>query len=160
MPPSRAGQLGDRELTVCNRLGLFLVAGSFAALDILAVADIRGVFEHSLLLTVLNTLFGGIIPVVVAYIAGRTYLKTGSAAGFVMGCGIDRPYQDGVFRLFDKLDQKTGGTGIGPAVAKRIVDVQGGRIRGESERDGKGSTFCFALPRAMRTRVGETETWT
>lgn len=97
-------------MTVCKRLGLFLVARSIANLGILAVVNIRAVFENRLLLTVLNTLLAGITSVVAAYIAGRTFLETGSAAGFVMGCGIYPPYHDGMFRLFDKLDQETGGT--------------------------------------------------
>ncbi|MBI5572139.1 MAG: hypothetical protein HY914_19505 [Desulfomonile tiedjei] len=60
----------------------------------------------------------------------------------------------------DMMNQKTDGTGIGPALAKRIVDVHGARIRVESPGVGTGSTFCFPLPRAIRTGEGETETWT
>lgn len=62
------------------------------------------------------------------------------------GVGIDSRYHDRVFGLFERLDQKTEGTGIGLTIVKRIVEVYGGRIWVESEGSGKGSTFCFTLP--------------
>ncbi len=61
------------------------------------------------------------------------------------GMGIDPSYHPRIFGLFDKLDQKTEGTGIGLTIVKRIVEVHGGRIWVESEGAGKGSTFCFTL---------------
>lgn len=61
------------------------------------------------------------------------------------GIGIDPKFKDRIFGLFDKLDPLTGGTGIGLALAKRIVEVHGGRIWVESE-PGKGATFYFTLP--------------
>jgi len=62
------------------------------------------------------------------------------------GIGIDSRYKDKVFGLFTQLDPNERGTGIGLAVAKRIVETHGGRIWVESEGPGKGSTFCFTLP--------------
>lgn len=62
------------------------------------------------------------------------------------GVGIEPEYKDKVFGLFEKLDQKKEGTGIGLAIVKRIVEVHGGRIWVESGGTGKGSTFCFVLP--------------
>jgi PAS domain S-box-containing protein len=62
------------------------------------------------------------------------------------GIGIEPRYHDQVFGLFDRLDPSIEGTGIGLALAKRIVDVHGGRIWVESEGLGSGSTFCFILP--------------
>jgi PAS domain S-box-containing protein len=61
------------------------------------------------------------------------------------GIGIPREHYDRVFGLFNKLDPKTEGTGIGLALVKRIIEVHGGRIWVESEA-GKGSTFFFTLP--------------
>jgi PAS domain S-box-containing protein len=61
------------------------------------------------------------------------------------GIGIDPQYQAKVFGLFDKLDPKSEGTGIGLALVKRIVEVHGGRIWVESE-PGRGSVFYFTVP--------------
>ena len=66
------------------------------------------------------------------------------------GIGIDPRYHENVFGLFNRLDPDIDGTGIGLALVKRIVEVHGGRVWVESEGEGRGSTFCFALgsPRA------------
>ena len=37
------------------------------------------------------------------------------------------------------------GSGIGLAIARRLVELQGGKMKVESEL-GKGSTFIFSLP--------------
>lgn len=67
------------------------------------------------------------------------------------GIGIaakDLPY---VFERFWRADKSrasyTGGTGIGLAIARRLVELQGGKIEVASEL-GKGSTFRFSLPLA------------
>ena len=62
------------------------------------------------------------------------------------GVGIDPRYHKRIFELFEKLDPGTEGVGIGLALAKRIIEVHGGRIWVESEGQGRGSTFCFTLP--------------
>ena len=36
---------------------------------------------------------------------------------------------------------------VGLAAAKRIIELHGGQIWAESDGLGKGSTFCFTLPR-------------
>ncbi len=60
--------------------------------------------------------------------------------------GIDPHYHDKVFGLFEKLDARAEGAGVGLAIVKRIVEVHGGRVWVESEGAGQGSTFCFTLP--------------
>jgi signal transduction histidine kinase len=61
------------------------------------------------------------------------------------GIGIAPEHFERVFGLFNKLDPKTDGTGIGLALVKRIIEVHEGRIWVESEA-GKGTTFLFTLP--------------
>jgi PAS domain S-box-containing protein len=61
------------------------------------------------------------------------------------GVGIEPPYHDKVFGLFNKLDPQTEGTGVGLALVKRIVEAHGGRIWVESEGAGKGAMFLFTL---------------
>lgn len=67
------------------------------------------------------------------------------------GVGIspeDLPHVfDRFWRAEKSRNQNTGGTGIGLAISKRLVELQGGQIEVESEL-GKGSTFRFWLPLA------------
>ncbi len=62
------------------------------------------------------------------------------------GMGIEPRYHETVFGLFNKLDARTPGTGIGLALVRRIVEVHGGRIWVESAGARQGATFCFTLP--------------
>ncbi len=72
------------------------------------------------------------------------------------GVGVEPSHHERVFRLFEKLDPKGEGTGVGLTIARRIVEVHGGRIWVESEGRGQGATFCFTLPdRAEAVSAGE-----
>jgi signal transduction histidine kinase len=61
------------------------------------------------------------------------------------GMGVAPEYHERIFGLFNKLDPRSEGTGVGLALVKRIIEVHEGRIWIESEL-GKGSTFYFTLP--------------
>jgi PAS domain S-box-containing protein len=63
------------------------------------------------------------------------------------GVGIPAEFHDNIFGLFNKLDARSEGTGVGLALVKRIVEFHGGRIWVESE-PGEGTTFFFTLPQA------------
>ena len=62
------------------------------------------------------------------------------------GIGIDPRHRSKVFDLFEKLDPKAEGTGIGLALVKRIVELYRGRIWVESAGLGQGACFYFTLP--------------
>lgn len=62
------------------------------------------------------------------------------------GQGIDAKYHESIFGLFNKLDTKSAGTGIGLSLVCRIIEIHGGRIWVESEGEGKGATFKFTIP--------------
>lgn len=66
------------------------------------------------------------------------------------GAGIDTRHAAKLFGLFEKLDPKSEGTGIGLALVRRIIEVHGGRIWVESEGLGHGACFRFTLAGTKR----------
>lgn len=64
------------------------------------------------------------------------------------GIGIEADYLEAIFEPFKRLhsDDQYGGTGIGLAICKRIVESFGGTIWAESKPE-EGSIFYFTLPK-------------
>ncbi|UCG62389.1 MAG: PAS domain S-box protein [Candidatus Zixiibacteriota bacterium] len=63
------------------------------------------------------------------------------------GDGVPLEFQERIFAMFQRAPTSNGradGSGVGLAIAKRIVEKHGGRIWVESQ-PGQGSTFCFTL---------------
>ena len=71
------------------------------------------------------------------------------------GIGILKADQDRIFERFYRADaarsRESGGTGLGLSIVKHLVEVNGGRIRVESEL-GRGSTFFIYLPQSAEFR--------
>jgi light-regulated signal transduction histidine kinase (bacteriophytochrome) len=65
------------------------------------------------------------------------------------GLGIDPQFFERIFGMFQRLHKRDefGGTGIGLAICKKIVERHGGSITVESQL-GQGATFRFALTRS------------
>lgn len=62
------------------------------------------------------------------------------------GIGIDPKYQNRIFDLFEKLDLKKKGSGVGLSIVKRIIETHDGKVWVSSEGLGKGAAFYFTLP--------------
>ena len=63
------------------------------------------------------------------------------------GVGIAPQYQSKIFNLFEKINAKTEGTGMGLAIVKRIVELYQGKIWVESKGDGQGTSFLLYAAR-------------
>jgi signal transduction histidine kinase len=93
-----------------------------------------------------HTPAGGTVSVA-ARVRGREVAVTVADTG----SGISKDHLPHIFeRLYraDKSrDSRSGGAGLGLAIARQIVELHGGRIAVESEL-GRGTTFSFSLPLA------------
>lgn len=64
------------------------------------------------------------------------------------GIGIDQADRDKLFQSFSQVDasisRKYGGTGLGLNICKQLVELMGGNIEVQSEKN-RGSTFSFSI---------------
>ncbi len=76
------------------------------------------------------------------------------------GAGMEAEDLPHVFERFWRSDRsrnrRSGGTGIGLAISKKLVELQNGTISAESVV-GQGSTFSFTLPIAQKTIIPKKE---
>ena len=75
------------------------------------------------------------------------------------GIGISPELLPRVFELFTQGETRSSqpGLGIGLALARRLVELHGGRLDGRSEGDGRGSEFVIQLPLTTTQLVSATE---
>jgi len=66
------------------------------------------------------------------------------------GIGIDPRYQTKLFNMFEKINPKSEGGGMGLSITKRIVELYKGKIWLESKGLGQGTCFWFTLPVALK----------
>ncbi len=64
------------------------------------------------------------------------------------GIGLNMAYADKLFHMFHRLHtrEQYPGTGVGLALARKMIERHGGRIWVESA-EGKGATFFFTVPK-------------
>ena len=66
------------------------------------------------------------------------------------GIGIDPGWLARIFNAFEQVEQsstrKFGGLGLGLAISKALVEMQGGTISAHSEGKDQGTTFRIRLP--------------
>jgi signal transduction histidine kinase len=61
------------------------------------------------------------------------------------GQGIDAAFIDRIFNIFEKLDPKAEGTGVGLSLVRRIVEAHEGQVWAASPGIGQGTAFYFTL---------------
>jgi len=82
--------------------------------------------------------------------AGTTYCLTVEDNGI----GFDEKYVDRIFKIFQRLHDRSEyeGTGIGLAVCRKIADRHGGSITAQSA-PGAGATFIVDLPVKQQEKI-------
>jgi signal transduction histidine kinase len=122
--------------------------------------------DRSLLTSLLENLIGnavkyrreGVPPVVTVTAEHQPDRRRWQFTVADNGIGIDAQYAERIFAVFQRLHLRDqyGGTGIGLALCRRIVEFHGGQIwlaDVESPASSAGATFRFTLPEAAPAPV-------
>jgi signal transduction histidine kinase len=86
---------------------------------------------------------------------GELTISTGRGGGDVMvsvsdaGVGIPADKLEDIFKAF--VTTKPGGTGMGLAISRTIIESHGGRLWA-TPNPGPGATFHFTLPTELRPK--------
>ena len=73
---------------------------------------------------------------------------------FDNGIGFENEYREKIFGIFQRLHGRNfEGTGIGLAIARKIVENHGGHIFARGEVN-KGATFQVILPITPQSSIG------
>ncbi len=137
-------------LTKINEKGLKLIANVGSDVPVYIISD-----EVRLGQIINNLISNAIKFTSVGYIALEVSVNKRSSTQvelFIMvidtGIGMTEEEQEKLFHSFTQVDgsitRRYGGTGLGLTIAKQLVELMGGQIRVESEKD-KGSTFSFSV---------------
>lgn len=121
-------------------------------LEIGSTPDVEG--DKTMILQLFTNLLGNAVkystlPGQLARVSVKGEVKDGFVVYTIEdnGIGIDMRYANRIFELFKRLDnvKKIEGTGVGLAIAKRIVEKHDGKIWLESHLN-HGTKFYIALP--------------
>jgi signal transduction histidine kinase/ActR/RegA family two-component response regulator len=74
------------------------------------------------------------------------------------GAGIRPDFLPHLFERFRQADSSStrvhGGLGLGLAIVRHLVEIHGGRVRADSEGEGRGATFTVELPMLSAEPLG------
>jgi signal transduction histidine kinase len=142
-----AAAAGDRFRDKGLSLTVAAPGPAAGALMVLADADRMGQVLGNLLDNAWrHTPAGGAVRVTVEGRRGSVRLSVSDT-----GEGIAAPHLPHLFERFYRADtardRQHGGSGIGLAIARALVEAQGGAIQASSDGSGRGARFDIALPR-------------
>jgi len=133
----------EHELTVVLPSEPLLVLGDFARVAQILSNLINNAAKY--------TDKGGRISVTAAAERGQVVFRVRDS-----GMGIPRDLLSSIFELFTQadrtLDRSQGGLGVGLALVRRLVEMQGGSVSAYSEGPDQGSEFTVRLPAASATK--------
>jgi signal transduction histidine kinase len=114
--------------------------------DIFVTADKNRINQviYNLLSNAIKFTTEGVVSISVIEKKDKHHIDEISLSVKDTGTGIPPEILPRLFSMF--VTGSEIGTGLGLFISKNIVEAHGGKIWGENNTDGKGSTFVFSLP--------------